>query len=53
MNAWKASADFERPSNEPANTLIKGVFIALGISLVLFILGTMGVLWLVDNGWIN
>lgn len=53
MNAWKASAEFEKQSNTPAMELIKGVFVALGISIVLFAIGVLGVLVMVEKGWIN
>lgn len=54
MSPWKASAEFERQSsNDPARELIKGVFVGLGISIVLFALGVMGVLYMVEKGWIN
>lgn len=54
MSPWKASAEFERQSsNAPARELIKGVFVGLGISIVLFALGVMGVLYMVEKGWIN
>lgn len=53
MNAWKASAELERSSPELTKHLIKGILIALGISIILFTIGVIGVLKLVEMGLID
>jgi len=51
MKQWKVSA--EKSSPKLTNHLIKGIVIAFGLSIALFAIGVIIVLWMVETGLID